>query len=67
VNEIMGYGCLVAETKIGVVNVCQAADSDIEGFAHKPVLYQWQLIKIPIASRKSATTIGNSGNNWMSW
>jgi hypothetical protein len=32
-----------------VVHVCHAADSDIEGFAGKPVLYQWQLIQMPTA------------------
>ena len=49
VFERTGYGCLAAETGIGVVHVCHAADSDIEGFADKPVLYQWQLIKMPTA------------------
>jgi hypothetical protein len=49
VFERTGYGCLAAETNIGVVHVCHAADSDIEGFADKPVLYQWQLIKMPTA------------------
>jgi hypothetical protein len=32
-----------------VVHVCHAADADIEGFANKPVLYQWQLIEMPTA------------------
>jgi hypothetical protein len=49
VFERFGYGCLAAETNIGVVHVCHAADSDIDGFANKPVLYQWQLIKMPTA------------------
>lgn len=49
VFERTGYGCLAAETNIGVIHVCHAADSDIEGFANKPVLYQWQLIKMPTA------------------
>jgi hypothetical protein len=49
VFERFGYGCLAAETNIGVVHVCHAADSDIEGFANKPVLYQWQLVKMPTA------------------
>lgn len=46
VFERTGYGCLAAETNIGVIHVCHAADGDIEGFANKPVLYQWQLIKM---------------------
>jgi len=49
VFERFGYGCLAAETNVGVVHVCHAADSDIDGFADKPVLYQWQLIKMPTA------------------
>lgn len=49
VFERFGYGCLAAETNIGVVHVCHADDSDIEGFADKPVLYQWQLIEMPTA------------------
>jgi hypothetical protein len=49
VFEKTGYGCLAAETNIGVVHVCHAAYSDIEGFANKPVAYQWQLIKMPSA------------------
>ena len=49
VFERFGYGCLAAETNIGVVHVCHAADKDIDGFADKPVLYQWQLIKMPSA------------------
>lgn len=44
-----GYGCLAAETNIGVVHICHAADSDIEGFTGKPVLSRWQLIKMPTA------------------
>ena len=42
-------GCLAAETDIGVVHVCHAADTDITGFAGKPIRYQWQLIKMPTA------------------
>jgi len=49
VFERTGYGCLAAETNIGVIHVCHAADSDIESFANKPVLYQWQLIEMPTA------------------
>jgi len=49
VFEDFGYGCLAAEANVGVVHVCHAADSDIEGFAGKPVLYQWQLIEMPTA------------------
>jgi hypothetical protein len=37
VFEGFGYGCLAAETNAGIVHVCHAADSDIEGFANKPV------------------------------
>jgi len=47
VFERFGHGCLAAETNIGVVHVCHAADSDVEGFANKPVSYQWQLVKMP--------------------
>jgi hypothetical protein len=39
------YGCLAAETNIGVVHVCYAADGDIEGSASGQVSYQWQLVK----------------------
>jgi hypothetical protein len=49
VFEGFGYGCLAAETNIGVVHVCHAADSDIEGFLNRPASYQWQLIKMPTA------------------
>jgi hypothetical protein len=49
VFEAFGYGCLAAETNIGVVHVCHAADSDIEGFSNRPVSYQWQLVKMPTA------------------
>jgi hypothetical protein len=49
VFERTGYGCLAAETNIGVVHVCHAAESDIEGFVNKSVQYQWQLIRMPTA------------------
>jgi hypothetical protein len=49
VLENAGYGCLAAETNIGVVHVCHASDADIEGFANKPVAYQWQLVQMPTA------------------
>ena len=49
VFERVGHGCLAAETNIGVVHVCHAADSDIGGFPNKPVLYHWRLIKMPTA------------------
>lgn len=49
VFENTGYGCLAAETDIGVVHLCHAADNDIERFAAKPMLYQWQLIEMPTA------------------
>jgi hypothetical protein len=49
VFERTGYGCLAAETNIGVVHVCHAADGDIEGFADKPISYQWQLVRMPTA------------------
>ena len=47
--ERTGYGCLAAETNVGVVHVCHAADRDIEGFTDKPLLYRWQLLKLPTA------------------
>jgi len=46
VFESAGYGCLPAETNLGVVHVCHAPDADVEGFAGKPVSYQWQLIEM---------------------
>lgn len=49
VFEAQGYGCLAAETNMGVVHICHAADRDIESFRNKPVLYQWQLIAMPSA------------------
>jgi len=47
VFERTGYSCLAAEANVGVVHVCHASDRDVEGFAGKPVLYQWQLVKMP--------------------
>jgi hypothetical protein len=44
-----GYGCLAVEADIGVVHVCHAVDADINGFANKPVISRWQLIKMPTA------------------
>lgn len=49
VFERSGYGCLAAETNIGVVHVCHAPDKEIDGFAGKPMRSQWQLIKMPTA------------------
>jgi hypothetical protein len=49
VFEWTGYGCLAVEANIGVVHVCHASDTDIEGFADKPVWSQWQLILMPTA------------------
>ena len=49
VFENSGYGCLSAESTIGVVHVCHASDVDIDGFAEKPISSQWQLIKMPTA------------------
>ena len=49
VLENFGYGCLAVEADIGVVHVCHAADSDIDGFANKPVISRWQLIEMPTA------------------
>jgi len=49
VFEWTGYGCLAIEANIGIVHVCHASDSDIEGFADKPVWSQWQLILMPTA------------------
>jgi hypothetical protein len=47
VFERTGYGCLAAEANVGVVHVCHAADHDVDGFAGKPILYRWQLVKMP--------------------
>jgi hypothetical protein len=49
VFEKTGYGCLAAETNIGIVHVCHASDVDIEGFRDKFVRSQWQLINMPTA------------------
>jgi hypothetical protein len=49
VFENTGYGCLAAETSRGALHICHAADSDIQGFANQPVIYRWQLIKMPTA------------------
>lgn len=47
--ERIGYGCLAVEANIGIVHVCHAADDDIAVFADKPVMYRWQLIRMPDA------------------
>ncbi len=62
--EKTGYGCLAAETNVGIVHVCHAPDSDIQGFIGKPVLYQWQLIKMPSAPliRLEMTIVDNPLN-----
>jgi hypothetical protein len=44
-----GHGCLATETNIGVVHVCHTTDTNIAGFADKPVVYRWELIKMPTA------------------
>ncbi|MCI0648007.1 MAG: hypothetical protein L0332_30840 [Chloroflexi bacterium] len=49
VFEQTGYGCMAVEANTGIVHICHAADADIEGFAGKPVRYQWQLILMPTA------------------
>lgn len=49
VFENTGYGCLAAETTRGAVHICHAADKDIQGFVNQPVIYRWQLIKMPTA------------------
>ena len=49
VFEKFGYGCLSLESDIGIIHVCHAPDSDIEGFSNKPVISRWQLIKMPSA------------------
>ena len=32
-----------------MIHVCHASNKDIEGFTNKPVISQWQLIKMPTA------------------
>lgn len=49
VFENSGYGCLAAESKVGIVHICHASDADIAGFWNKSILTQWQLIKMPTA------------------
>jgi hypothetical protein len=46
---LTGYGCLALESNVGIIHVCHAPDEDIQRFVDKPVLYQWQLIKMPTA------------------
>jgi len=57
VFERTGYGCLAAETNVGVVHVCHASDRDIEGFTGKPLLYRWELVKLPPDARIRAPLI----------
>ena len=45
----VGSGCFAVETSEGIVFLAAASDSDVEGFANKPVLSQWQLIEMPTA------------------
>ena len=47
--ERTGPGCAAAETNIGVVHVCHAADRDIASFANKPVWHRWELALMPTA------------------
>jgi hypothetical protein len=49
VFERTGPGCAAAETNIGVVHICHAADRDIEGFANKPMWCRWELVLLPTA------------------
>ena len=49
VFEKIGYGCLALESDIGIVHICHAPDTEIDGFANKPVTSRWQLIKMPTA------------------
>jgi len=49
VFERTGYGCLAAETNMGIVHVCHAPDRDIDGFFGKPIHPQWQLVEMPTA------------------
>jgi hypothetical protein len=49
VLEKTGYGCLALESDIGIVHICHAPDTEIDGFANKPVTSRWQLIKMPTA------------------
>jgi hypothetical protein len=64
VFERTGYGCLAVEANVGVVHVCYAADRDIEGFAGKPLLYRWQLVKMPTAPliRLEVVILDNAAN-----
>jgi hypothetical protein len=64
VFERTGYGRLAAEADVGVVHVCHAADRDVEGFAGKPVLYRWQLVRMPTAPliRLEVTIIDHPSN-----
>jgi hypothetical protein len=47
--ESTGPGCIPAETDLGIVHICHAADRDIDRFTNKPTLYQWQLALMPTA------------------
>lgn len=44
-----GPGCITAETNLGVVHVCHAADRDMAGFLNAPVWYRWELALLPPA------------------
>lgn len=47
--EKTGSGCLAVETSEGIIFLAHASDADVAGFANRPVLSQWQLIKMPTA------------------
>lgn len=50
VFEKTGYGCFAAERQNGTVTfITYAPAEDIESFRHAPVLYRWELVKMPTA------------------
>jgi hypothetical protein len=49
VFEKMGYGCFAAEREDMVAFITHAPNQDIESFRNAPVLYHWELIKMPTA------------------
>ena len=45
----VGSGCFAVETSEGIIFLAAGSDADIEGFANKPVLSQWQLVEMATA------------------
>lgn len=46
VTENVEYGYPAVESNIGIVLVCHASDRELTGFAGKPVISKWELVKM---------------------